>query len=335
MPDRDVRHLFLCAAEGAPAPAARVAPQPPARRAAGCATGSGRETDRAVGAAGAGGALVSTRALRYKPVMVSSERPPLIGIAACLVTADHFAYHRVGAKYVDSVIDGAGALPLLIPALGPRLDLDHLLDGLDGLLITGSLSNVEPHHYGGPAARPDSPRDPARDATVLPLIRRALAGALPLLAICRGLQELNVALGGTLHQEVHELPGRLDHRSDKTVTPEQRYLPAHEVSLTPGGALQALLGGAARIAVNSLHAQAIDRLAPGLRIEAQAPDGTIEAVSVPAAPAFALAVQWHPEYRVLDNPVSRRLYAAFGAACRSRARARSQHERHGALATGA
>ena len=207
-----------------------------------------------------------------------------------------------------------------------------MLDQLDGLLITGSPSNLEPHHYGGPAAGAVGPSDPARDATTLPLIRQALARGVPLLAICRGLQELNVALGGTLHQEVHELPGRLDHRSDKTVAAEQRYAPAHEVSLTAGGMLQALLGGAARIEVNSLHGQAIDRLAPGLVVEARAPDGTIEAVAVRAAAAFALAVQWHPEWRVLDNPVSRRLYAAFGAACRARAQARMQHERHGAVA---
>jgi putative glutamine amidotransferase len=265
--------------------------------------------------------------------MVSLERLPVVGIPACLVTPDDFAFHRVGAKYVDSVVDGAGALPLLIPALGRRLEVDAVLDGLDGLLITGSLSNVEPHHYGAPPAREDSPCDPARDATTLPLIRRALELGVPLLAICRGLQELNVALGGSLHQEVHALPGRLDHRSDKTVAPAARYAPAHDVALTPGGRLQALLDGAARIAVNSLHAQAIDRLAAGLAIEATAPDGTIEAVSVPAAPGFALAVQWHPEWRVLDHPISRQLYAAFGAACRARAQARLHHERHGALAS--
>lgn len=265
--------------------------------------------------------------------MTCFDRPPVVGIPACRVPRDGFAFHQVGDKYVDSVIDGASALPLLIPALGPRLDFDALLAELDGLLITGSPSNVEPHHYGGPAARPDSPCDPARDATTLPLIRRALACAVPLFAICRGLQELNVALGGTLHQEVHELPGRLDHRSDKTVPPPERYRPAHPVRLMPGGVLEGLLGGAGTIEVNSLHAQAIDRLADRLVVEAVAPDGTIEAVSVADAPAFALAVQWHPEWRVLENPTSRRLFAAFGAACRARQRVR--HERHGALAPGA
>jgi putative glutamine amidotransferase len=262
-----------------------------------------------------------------------SDSLPVIGIPACLVPRDGFASHQVGDKYVDSVIDGAGGLPLIIPALGPRLDFDALLAELDGLLITGSLSNVEPHHYGGPAPRPDSPSDPARDATTLPLIRRALELAVPLLAICRGLQELNVALGGTLHQEVHELPGRFDHRSDKTVPLTERYHPVHPVRLAPDGVLRKLLDGARTIQVNSLHAQAIDRLAEGLAVEALASDGTIEAVSVENAPGFALALQWHPEWRVLENPTSRRLFAAFGAACRARQRVR--HEQHGALAPGA
>jgi putative glutamine amidotransferase len=248
-----------------------------------------------------------------------SDHPPLIGVPACMVQRDGFGYHQVAEKYVDSVIDGAGGLPVLIPALGPRLDFDALL--------------AEPHHYGGRAPRPDSPRDPARDATTLPLIRRALDFAVPLFAICRGLQELNVALGGTLHQEVHELPGRADHRSDKTVPPAARYAPVHPVQLVPDGSLQCLLDGPATIRVNSLHAQGIDRLAERLRVEALAPDGTIEAVSAPDACGFVLAVQWHPEWRVLENPTSRRLFAAFGAACRARQRAR--HERHGAMAPGA
>jgi putative glutamine amidotransferase len=260
---------------------------------------------------------------------------PLIGVSACLMVDEAFCFHRVGDKYVNAVLEGAGGLPLLIPALGPRLDLAALLERLDGVLITGSRSNVEPHHYGGPPARADSPRDPDRDATTLPLIRAALGRAVPLLAICRGLQELNVALGGTLHQEVHAVPGRRDHRSDKSRPQHERYEAAHPIALTQGGMLQGLLGGAAEIEVNSLHGQAIDRLAQGLVVDASAEDGTIEAVSVSGAPAFALAVQWHPEWHVLDNPVSRRLFAAFGAACRVRRAARVSHEQHGAMASGA
>jgi putative glutamine amidotransferase len=267
--------------------------------------------------------------------MSGSDQPPVVGIPACLVARGHFAFHQVGDKYVDSVVDGAGALPLIIPAIGHQLDLDALLPGLDGIMVTGSPSNVEPHHYDGPPPPPCSPSDPARDATSLPLIRRALEQAVPVLAICRGIQELNVALGGTLHQELHRVAGRLDHRSDKTVSSPERYRPAHPVQLSPGGVLEALLEQTGSIEVNSLHGQGIDRLAPGLAVEAVAPDGTVEAVRVVDAPGFALAVQWHPEYRVLDNPISRRLFAAFGAACRARARARSQHARHGAVAAGA
>jgi putative glutamine amidotransferase len=263
------------------------------------------------------------------------DNPPLIGVPACLMDDEGFGFHRVGDKYVTAVLDGVGGLPLLIPALGPRLERAALLARLDGLLITGARSNVEPHHYGAPPAPECGPADltdPARDATVLPLIREAIAQAVPLFAICRGIQELNVALGGTLHGEVQALPGRIDHRSDKSVPPQERYRDAHAIALTPGGTLQALLDGAAEIRVNSLHGQAIDRLAPGLVVEAAAPDGTIEAVSVAGAPAFALAVQWHPEWRVLDNPVSRRMFAAFGAACRAHQAARGQGEHHGAMA---
>ncbi len=262
---------------------------------------------------------------------------PLIGVPACLDLDPEsgFGFHKVGDKYVDSVVDGAGGLPVLIPALGPRLDLDQLLGRLDGLLITGSPSNVEPHHYAGGPPPQDNLTDPARDATTLPLIRKALARGLPLLAICRGIQELNVALGGSLHQEVHALPGRRDHRSDKTLPYPERYGPAHPVELTAGGQLRDLLGGATTIQVNSLHGQAIDRLAPRLAIEAVAEDGTIEAVRVQDVPGFALGVQWHPEWRVLDNPVSRRLFAAFGAACRARAREKAVHERDRVLASGA
>lgn len=247
---------------------------------------------------------------------------PLIGVTACLKPRDDIHFHSVGEKYVDAVVVGAGGLPVLIPAIGDRLDPAQLLARLDGLLVTGSPSNVDPARYGGPPPRPDNLADPARDATTLPLIRLAIARGVPLLAICRGLQELNVAYGGTLHQHVHEISGRFDHRSDKTKPLPDRYGPVHPVDLTPGGKLQALLEGATRIQVNSLHGQGIARLAPGLDVEAVAQDGTIEAVSVRDAKGFALAVQWHPEWQVLEDPSSRRLFAAFGAAARARAAAR-------------
>ena len=174
--------------------------------------------------------------------------------------------------------------------------LDRLIDGLDGVLLTGSPSNVEPHHYEGDDSRPGTAHDPARDATTLPLIRHSIDRGVPLFAICRGLQEVNVALGGTLHQLVHEVEGRRDHRSPKSPDTDVNYAPAHDVDIVEGGLLDRLLGKR-RVTVNSLHAQGVDRLAPRARLEAVADDGQVEAFSVPDAPAFALALQWHPEHQ--------------------------------------
>lgn len=241
---------------------------------------------------------------------------PLVGIPCCLRQMGHHPFHIAGDKYVRAVSEGAGAMPFLIPALGAWWDIDLLIDRLDGLLITGSPSNVEPHHYDGydgPASAAGTLHDPARDATTLPLIRRALARGLPMLAICRGLQEMNVALGGTLHQDLAAVPGRNDHRADESRPVEEQYGPAHPVAITRGGRLAAILGRDEAM-VNTIHAQAIDRLAPGLAVEAVAPDGTIEAVCPTAAAGFALGVQWHPEWRFWENPDSVALFRAFGEA---------------------
>jgi putative glutamine amidotransferase len=186
---------------------------------------------------------------------------------------------------------------------------------LDGLLLTGSRSNVEPYHYEGEASQPGTLHDPERDALTLPLIRTAIGAGLPVLAICRGIQELNVALGGTLYQRVHEIAGRLDHRAPEGDVARRYAHSAHVVALTPGGMLERLTGER-ELVVNSLHSQGIDRLAPHLVVEAAAPDGQIEAVRHAAAD-FVLGVQWHPEYRVMENPFSRALFAAFGGACRA------------------
>ncbi len=247
---------------------------------------------------------------------------PTVGVVCCRKQAGAFPVHSVGEKYVTAVSDAAGALPLLVPALGTRLDLDLVLARLDGLLLTGSPSNIEPHHY---AASPEPEGDtidpdPQRDATVLPLIRRAIVLGVPLLGLCRGIQEVNVALGGSLHQRLHAVDGRFDHRSDKSKAPQDRYGPRHRVRLTPNGLLARLLDAEA-IEVNSLHGQGLDRLAPGLVVEAVADDGTIEAVRVEAA-EFALAVQWHPEFRPLTSEVSTLIFRAFGEAVQARARCR-------------
>jgi len=252
---------------------------------------------------------------------MSATRPVIAIPADRRMIGDH-PFHAVGEKYLLAVQNGAAALPLLAPSLGAALDFDALLAGIDGLLFTGSPSNVEPHHYDGPPSAPGTWHDPARDATTLPLIRRALAVGVPILGICRGFQEMNVALGGTLHQKVHELTGYLDHRDDESQPLEVQYAPAHEVTLERGGLLAQLAAPALRVRVNSLHSQGVDRLAPGLRIEARAPDGLIEAFTVSEATRFALALQWHPEWQLQDDPLSQAIFAAFGASARDRAAAR-------------
>ena len=254
---------------------------------------------------------------------------PLVGVSACLKENGRGGWqHTVGDKYVQAAIRAVGALPVLIPAMGPEFGdnamteaLDRLLDTLDGVLLTGSPSNVEPYRYGGEASRAGTAHDAARDATTLPLIRHTIDRGVPLIAICRGLQEVNVALGGTLHQLVHEVAGRRDHRSPKTPDTDTNYAPAHSIDIVEGGLLHRLLGER-RVLVNSLHAQGVDRLAPRARLEAVADDGQVEAFSVPDAPGFALALQWHPEHRALENPISMKLFDAFAEACRARAAAR-------------
>ena len=242
---------------------------------------------------------------------------PLIGIPADRRMLGQHPFHVVGDKYARAVLDGAGGLPLLVPALAEELELDDLLARLDGVMFTGSPSNVEPRHYSGAPSDPGTLHDPARDATTLPLIRKAVGSGVPVLGICRGFQEMNVAFGGTLHQKVHEVEGRRDHREDPTLELDVQYGPAHEVILEPGGSLYGW-AGKDRITVNSLHSQGIDRLGEGLSIEARAPDGLVEAFRVERAKSFAIAVQWHPEWKVMSNPFSRALFAAFGAAARAR-----------------
>jgi putative glutamine amidotransferase len=246
---------------------------------------------------------------------------PVIGIPADrrLLGQNHLPYHLVGEKYVTAVLDAAGGLPLLVPAIGRELRLEELLETLDGLLFMGSPSNVEPRHYRGEPSEEGTLHDPHRDETTLPLIPRAVAAGVPVLGICRGFQEMNVAFGGSLWQKLHQVPGHLDHREDLKQPPEQQYALAHDVILEPDGQLRRL-AGTDRIRVNSLHGQGVRELGQGLAIEARAPDGVIEAFRVERAPQFALAVQWHPEWRVDGNPFSQALFAEFGAACRSRNR---------------
>ncbi len=244
---------------------------------------------------------------------------PLIGISCCIKLFGQYNMRTHGASdtYVRAVDQVVGGVPILVPANGDAADIETLLSRLDGIILTGSRSNVQPALYGGPPHQEGTPEDAARDAVTLRLIRAAIAAAVPVLAICRGMQELNVALGGTLHQRLQDLPGRIDHSTPLHPDPRVRQGKAHSVDIVPGSWLHRI-AGSDRIAINSLHNQGIDRLAPGLAVEAAADDGTIEAVRLTAAPGFVIGVQWHPEYDFGTDPVSRAIFAAFGEALRNR-----------------
>lgn len=243
------------------------------------------------------------------------RQSPLIVLPADVKDVDLYRWHAAAETYCHAVVAGFGGTPLILPSLA-GVDVDAVLDRVDGVMLTGSRSNVHPARYGEAADARTEPYDTARDETAFALIRRAIEAGVPLLAICRGMQELNVALGGTLHVEIQEMPGRDDHRAPDSPDQAARFAIRQDVLLAPGGALASALA-ADRVRVNSLHRQAIGRLADGLTVEAMAPDGTIEAVRVTDAPGFAIGVQWHPEYWVESDETSARLFAAFGRAARA------------------
>ncbi len=246
---------------------------------------------------------------------------PLVGISCCTKQFGVFGMpnHAASDTYVRAMDQVVHGVPVLIPASGTAADAETLLDRLDGIILTGSRSNVQPSLYGGPPHPEGVHEDHARDAATLPLIRAAVAHGMPLLAICRGFQELNVALGGSLHQRLQDLPGRIDHTTPMQPSAKVRTGKAHSVRIVPGSWLHRV-AGATEIKVNSLHNQGIDRLAPGLVAEGVAPDGTIEAVRVANAPGFAVGIQWHPEYDFPADAVSRRIFEAFGEAVWARIR---------------
>jgi putative glutamine amidotransferase len=243
---------------------------------------------------------------------------PLVGISCCTKLFGLFGTpnHAASDTYVRAVDQVVHAIPVLLPANGDAADIEALLGRLDGIILTGSRSNVQPSLYNGPAHAEGTPEDERRDGVTMRLIRAAVSGGVPLLAICRGLQELNVALGGSLHQRLQDLPGRMDHSTPMHPNPRVRTGKAHAVRLAPGCWLHRI-AGQGEITVNSLHNQGVDRLAPGLVVDATAPDGTIEAVRWGGG-GFAMGVQWHPEYDFATDAVSHGIFAAFGEAMRDR-----------------
>jgi putative glutamine amidotransferase len=241
---------------------------------------------------------------------------PVIGVPADRRILEPHPFHVVGEKYLQALIDGADALPMVIPVLAEHIHIDDILRSVDGLLLTGSPSNVEPHHYEGDPSEPGTLHDPHRDAATLPLARRAMDAGVPLLAVCRGFQELTVVLGGSLHQKVHEVPGYHVHKENPDDPLDVQYGPSHEINLVEGGLLERL-AGTSNTMVNSLHSQGVARLPDGVTVEAVADDGLIEGFSVDSVPGFALAVQWHPEWQVTLNKFSMSIFKVFGDACRA------------------
>jgi len=246
---------------------------------------------------------------------------PIIGVPADRRILEPHPFHMVGEKYLKALVEAAEAVPLIIPVLADALAVDELVEQVDGIMLTGSPSDIEPHHYGSESDDPAALRDPHRDALTLPIARHALAAGVPLFAVCRGFQELNVVLGGTLHQKLRDVPGYHDHKENPADPLDVQYGPSHPVKLVAGGLL-ARLAGSDQVMVNSLHGQGIKKLAGGVTVEAVADDGLIEAFSVDSASNFALAVQWHPEWRATENRFSTAIFREFGNACRERARNR-------------
>jgi len=254
--------------------------------------------------------------------MSSTPVTGVVAITCNLGEQDGHHSHRTGDRYVTAVHDVAGALPVLLPALGDVVDVDALLNHIDGVVLTGGVSNVEPHHYDGDPEVECGPHDPGRDGLTLRLVREAIRRGVPLFGICRGIQEINVALGGSLHPRLHEVPGRFDHRRERHKPLPEQLAARQRITLTAGGELQRLADGAATVMVNSLHGQGIDRVADSLVVEAVADDGTVEAVRVEGAAGFAIGVQWHAEWQPQQHPLYHALFRSFGAAVQAYARRR-------------
>ncbi|MGR6433137.1 gamma-glutamyl-gamma-aminobutyrate hydrolase family protein [Rhizobium sp. PAMB 3182] len=247
---------------------------------------------------------------------------PIVAVPADIRFFTETNWHCAQNQYLQAALDVSGVMSFIIPAFEHGNETDAILDRVDGLLVTGSATNVHPSLYGQDAREEDGPFDPGRDATSLPLIRRALDRGIPMLAICRGIQELNVALGGTLASEIQDQPGVWDHRKPEDVHRDEAFGIRQGVFVKEGSCLARYLG-TGEIQVNSLHRQAIARTAPNLQVEAVAEDGTIEAVSVIDARNFAIGVQWHPEYWAKTDTPSRQIFEAFGDAVRAYAGAKA------------
>jgi len=248
--------------------------------------------------------------------MGSSSKKPLVGVISDVKVISPHPFYIAGDKYLRALVEAADVVPIMIPALNDIMDITHWTEHLDGVFLTGAYSMVNPSLYGESKIDADFDYDDQRDNLSRALIQNMLKEDKPLFAVCRGLQDINVALGGSLHQSLHEVEGMNDHREDKNAPLAEQYADTHSVTLNEDGIMRKITGRN-DILVNSLHTQGIKELGQGLQVEAVAEDGLIEAFSIPQL-TFGLALQWHPEWQVTQNPIQHKLYEAFGAACKTR-----------------
>ena len=255
---------------------------------------------------------------------------PIIGIIGNSYLIDgSYPVHAGGQMNSDAVAQVADCIPMIVPTDPRFMSVEELLDACDGFLLTGGRPNVHPEEYGHEPTEAHGTFDRSRDAISLPLVRACVERGQPIFGVCRGFQEVNVALGGTLHPEIRDLPGRENHRMPPDGTIEEKFALRHSVKFTEGGVFHRLLGEA-EVMTNTLHGQGIIDPGRGVVIDGYAPDGTPEAIYVEGAPGFTLSVQWHPEYNAAADPVSRALFGAFGQAARDWAAGRSAPVRRSA-----
>ena len=242
---------------------------------------------------------------------------PVVGlIGNSYLINDTFPAHAAGSMNCEAVAQVSRALPVIVPSCPSLIDVDELMARCDGFLFTGGRPNVHPEEYGEAETEAHGAFDRARDRLALPLIRACVERGLPILGICRGFQEVNVAMGGSLYPEIRDLPGRMNHRMPPDGTVEEKFELRHSVTFTEGGPFHELMG-AREVMTNTLHGQGIKQAGERVVIDGLAPDGTPEAIYIKDAPGFCLSVQWHPEYRAAEDPVSRPLFEAFGAAAQA------------------
>ncbi|MEM6890385.1 MAG: gamma-glutamyl-gamma-aminobutyrate hydrolase family protein [Pseudomonadota bacterium] len=247
---------------------------------------------------------------------------PVIGIIGSHhLLNDQYEVHIGGSMNAQAVAEVAGCVPLIVPSDTNMVAVNELLDVCDGFLFPGARANVHPEEYGEEATEAHGAFDRARDSVALPLIRACVDRGQPFFGVCRGFQEVNVALGGSLYPEIRDLPGRMNHRMPPDGTIEEKFELRHKITFRDSGVFHKVLG-AREVMTNTLHGQGIKRPGHRVAIDGHAPDGTPEAIYVQDAPGFTLSVQWHPEYRAHDDPVSRPLFSAFGQAARLWAEAR-------------